>query len=270
MTLRRCRPLKRATKLPKTALVTGATGTVGRAVTTALCSKGYRVVICGTNKRRTETLASELTDGGNAVIPLTLDLRDSRSVKSALFDIDAGGVRPLVLVNAAAKFGPMGSLASIPHEQWEELMQVNFLGLVTLVECLLPRMLEAKYGRIFQITTSEAQSRPKFGNAPYSVSKAAANRYLAHLSSEFGKLGVSANAIVPGEIKSNMWRYVRDRSTGIVGLERFADWAVRTDLFPDDPSATGKCVLGLLENDSVKSEGGFMFWAQNPNKRENL
>ncbi|MBM3359186.1 MAG: SDR family oxidoreductase [Betaproteobacteria bacterium] len=179
----------------KTALVTGASRGIGRAVTLGLAREGVRVAVAARRVNLLEELAQEIVSQRGAEPPilecdLTADGAAERLARSAL---DALG-RVDILVNAAGGSRPFPFEAT--NEQWTEGMLVNFIRLRELSHALVPGMVKAGWGRIINITGT---SEPRGINAANSA-KAAVHAWAKGLSREMAKHGITINSIQPGRI----------------------------------------------------------------------
>jgi 3-oxoacyl-[acyl-carrier protein] reductase len=181
----------------RTALVTGASAGIGRAIALGLAREGARLAFTGRRRAELESLAGEIEAAGGE--------RPSIVVHDALDEgyIDAieAGIRPLgplaILVNNAGgsrAFGMEGTEA-----QWHEAMTLNFTRHRQLTHRLLPQMAAQKWGRIINIT---GKSEPEGLNGAF-CAKAALTAWAKGLSREVGRHGITVNCIPPGRIMSD-------------------------------------------------------------------
>jgi len=181
----------------KTALVTGASRGIGRAIALGLAREGARLVIAA---RRMNLLAELARDIASlrAPEPLALEVdlyRDDSAQRLAQSATGAtGGID--ILVNAAGGSRPFPFEAT--REQWAEAMVVNFTRLRELTHELVPGMRARGWGRIVNITGS---SEPRGINAANSA-KAAVHAWAKGLSREVARQGITINCIQPGRIMS--------------------------------------------------------------------
>jgi 3-oxoacyl-[acyl-carrier protein] reductase len=181
----------------KTALVTGASRGIGRAVALGLAREGVRLVIAARRMNLLEELARDIVTA-RAAEPLVMasDLYQEGSAEKlaeaaqkALGSID-------ILVNAAGGSRPYPFEAT--KEQWAEGLLVNFIRLRELSHAVVPGMVARRWGRIINITGS---SEPRGLNAANSA-KAAVHAWAKGLSREMAKHGITINSIQPGRIMS--------------------------------------------------------------------
>ncbi len=181
----------------KTALVTGASRGIGRAVALGLAREGVRLVIAARRMNLLEELARDIVTA-RAAEPLVMasDLYQegaaeklAEAAQKALGSID-------ILVNAAGGSRPYPFEAT--KEQWAEGLLVNFIRLRELSHAVVPGMVARRWGRIINITGS---SEPRGLNAANSA-KAAVHAWAKGLSREMAKHGITINSIQPGRIMS--------------------------------------------------------------------
>ena len=181
----------------RTALVTGASCGLGRAIAFKLAGEGVKTAIVARRGELLRELAAEITSAGApppAIIEADLSALGAPEQIAARAQQDLGCID--MLVNAA------GGSRSIPFEatteQWMEGMTINFFRLRELTHAVVPGMIANRWGRIINITGS---SEPRGLNAANSA-KAAAHVWAKALSREIAKHGVTVNCIKPGRIMS--------------------------------------------------------------------
>jgi 3-oxoacyl-[acyl-carrier protein] reductase len=185
----------------KTALVTGASMGIGRAIARMLAAEGVKLAAVARRKPLLEELAGEIAraqDPPPALIVQDIMAQDSaeRIRDQALEAL--GNVE--ILVNCA------GGSRSLPldagEDRWSEAMTLNFTRVRQLTHAILPGMMDQKWGRIVNIT---GKSEPEHLNAAFSA-KAAIHAWAKGLSRDVGKFGITVNSIAPGRIMSEQIR----------------------------------------------------------------
>jgi 3-oxoacyl-[acyl-carrier protein] reductase len=185
----------------KTAIVTGASIGIGRAITKGLAREGVRVVAVARRKDLLDELVKEVkAAGGAAVIPLAQDIMaaDAASKLAAAATAELGHVD--ILVNNAGGSRPLP--VDAPDSAWDEAIALNFTSYRKIAHALLPQMMARKWGRIINIT---GKSEPEGLNAAFAA-KAAVHAWAKGLSREIGKHGITVNCIPPGRIMSEQIR----------------------------------------------------------------
>ncbi len=199
----------------KTAVLTGASGFLGRTFAEALLTNGARVIVVG----RSETLEPQAKNwterfGPNRVRSLRIDMYDLEAYGASLDRLAAEDENLDILVNNAHELGPQtgfnipeGSLENGTHDQWMRNLTGGVYWSVLSAQKIGKRMVAAKSGSIVNIATMYAlvATNPqlyegtKFSNPPgYSASKGALLSFTRYVASYWGPHGVRANAILPG------------------------------------------------------------------------
>ena len=181
----------------KTALVTGASRGIGRAIALGLSKEGVKIAIAARRVNLLEDLAREIASArGGEPLVIETDLYQEGSAEKLAQDAGKGLGRIDILVNAAGGSRPYPFEAS--KEQWAEGLLVNFVRLRELSHAVIPGMKARNWGRIVNITGS---SEPRGLNAANSA-KAAVHAWAKGLSREMAKHGITINSIQPGRIMS--------------------------------------------------------------------
>ena len=179
----------------KTALVTGASQGLGRAIAMGLAHEGAHVALAARRKPLLEQLAKEIEGaGGKAPVIIEADLYDpatpARLAAAALQQLG----RIDILINAAGGSRPMPFEAGV--DRWEEGMMVNFFRLRELSHAVIPGMVGNRWGRIVNLTGT---SEPRGINVANSA-KAAVHAWAKGVSREMAKHGITINSLQPGRI----------------------------------------------------------------------
>ena len=181
----------------KTALVTGASMGIGRAIAIELAREGVQVAITARRADALRQVATELR-AVNGVEPVVLegDLYESITPgRLAREAIDAMG-RVDILINSAGGSRPVPWNA--PLEAWDEGMKLNYTRLREITHELLPSMVEHRWGRVINMTGT---SEPRAPNTAFPA-KAAVHMWAKSISRDLIKHGVTINSIQPGRIMS--------------------------------------------------------------------
>jgi 3-oxoacyl-[acyl-carrier protein] reductase len=182
----------------KTALVTGASQGIGRAIAKALAAEGVRVCVAARRRELLEELAGEITAAGGAapaivVVDIMQDGAPQRLAEEAKRAL--GGVG--ILINSAG-----GSQPAIPFDapesDWEHGMTLNFVRVRQLTHAVLPQMVAAHWGRVINISGKSEPERLLTATS----AKAAIHGWAKALSREVGRYQITVNSIAPGKIIS--------------------------------------------------------------------
>jgi len=184
----------------RNAIVTGASSGIGRAIAKGLAAEGVRVVVSGRREKELQSLAQEIEQGGGPKPSIVVhDAMDDGYVEAIAGAAPAVG--PVgILVNNAGGSRAFGKDAT--EQQWEEAFTLNFTRHRQLANRLLPQMVEAKWGRIVNIT---GKSEPDNVNGAF-CAKAGIAAWSKGLSREVGKHGITVNCVAPGRIMSDQIR----------------------------------------------------------------
>ena len=186
----------------KTALVTGASQGIGRAIAKALAAEGVQTCIVARRKTLLDELAAEITAAGGktphiVVIDITeadAPVRLAQATEKTMGKID-------ILINSAG--GSKGQIhVDTPDSAWDESMTLNFVRVRQLTHAVLPGMMQRQWGRIINIS---GKSEPEYLIAA-TPTKAAIHAWSKGLSREVGPHGVTVNCIPPGRIMSEQIR----------------------------------------------------------------
>ena len=186
----------------KTALVTGASMGIGRAIAKGLAAEGVKLCIVARRRELLDELAAEIVAaGGQQPQIVSADIMEEGAPqKLALEALHALG-RADILINCAGGSQPPVAIDA-PEEEWARAMTLNFIRVRQLTHALLPGMIERKWGRIVNIT---GKSEPERLLTTTSA-KAAVHAWAKGLSREVGKFGITVNCIPPGRIMSEQIR----------------------------------------------------------------
>ena len=190
----------------ETALVTGASRGIGRAVAEALAAAGARVVGTATTAEGARALAEEL---GGRVSGAALDLRDPASVDALLADLAERELLPSILVNNAG-LARDNLLLRMKDAEWDEVFAANLAGVFRLTRGCLKGMLRARAGRVISLSSVVAFTGNP-GQANYAAAKAGLVGFTRALALEVGARGITVNCVAPGFIDTDMTRAIDDK-----------------------------------------------------------
>ncbi len=184
----------------RTALVTGASSGIGRALSRRLAARGTHVVLAARRASLLEEQRAEIVGSGGLASVLELDVGDTASVVEALARVDdeLGGL-DLVIANAGV--GLNRDAKALGWEHVEPVMRVNVLGAMATLTALLPRMVARGRGHLVGVS-SLAQYRGLPTSAAYSASKAAVSTFLEGLRVDLRGTGVAVTDIRPGFVRT--------------------------------------------------------------------
>ncbi|MCJ2052562.1 3-oxoacyl-[acyl-carrier-protein] reductase [Methylobacterium sp. J-070] len=181
------------------ALVTGATGGLGRAIARGLHAQGATVALSGTRPEALEALAAEL---GDRASPVAADLADATSVEGLVPAAEAA-IGPLdILVNNAG-ITRDNLFMRMKDEEWEQVLSVNLTAAFRLSRAAVRGMMRRRFGRIVNIGSVVGNTgNPGQGN--YAAAKAGLVGLTKALAAEVASRGITVNCVAPGFIRSPM------------------------------------------------------------------
>ncbi len=189
----------------KTALVTGASGGIGRAIARALHAQGAKLGISGTRRELLDALGAEI--GGAAVLPCDLSKRDEveRLVPAAE---EALGHLDILVANAGITRDNL--LVALKDDDWEQVLNVNLTATFRLARAAVKGMMRRRFGRLIGITSVVGVTGNP-GQSNYTAAKAGMIGMFKSVGKEYAKRGVTANCVAPGFIASPMTDKLNDK-----------------------------------------------------------
>lgn len=190
-------------ELVKTALVTGGTRGIGKAIVKKLAGLGYQVYFTYVSRPElAEAVCSEIAAAGGSARGFLLDASDWEAVADFFATEIKDKVSLEVLVNNAG-ITKDGLIMRMKREQWEQVIQINLTGAFVCLQQAAKIMLKQRMGRIVNISSVVGQMG-NAGQANYCASKAGLIGLTKAAALELGSRGVTVNAIAPGFIETDM------------------------------------------------------------------
>ncbi|MFV0625001.1 SDR family oxidoreductase [Sphingomonas sp. ac-8] len=177
----------------RTALVTGAAGGLGLAITRGLAAAGAHVLLHGRRAEPLDALVAAIAEAGGSAEPLVADLADAAALAAAL--TTALGARAIdILVNNAGH-RDRRPLAELDRAAVRRMLEINLVAPFDLARLVAPRMADG--GRIINVTSIAGQIA-RGGDAAYTASKGGLDALTRALAAELGPRGITVNAVAPG------------------------------------------------------------------------
>lgn len=178
-----------------TALITGAAQGIGRACAEVFASRGAKVILLDRNKEGLHQVENALHAAGAASTSHCLDLTDFTRLASEIEKISA--ITPVdILVNNAG-FDRPGTTERITRQDFDSVLGIHLSAAFVLIQCLLPSMQSAGWGRIINVSSIYGTMGEK-GEVAYSTAKAGMLGLTKSVAKEAGRYGVTVNAVLPG------------------------------------------------------------------------
>ena len=203
----------------RTALVTGASRGIGKAIAVALANHGARVACAATKPGGADETAQAC---GNGAVSIVCNIGDSDGVASAVETVtkELGGLH--ILVNNAG-IARDQLLMRMSDEEWDEVIDINLKGAYRTIKASVRPMMKERWGRIINLTSIVGLGG-QAGQANYSAAKAGLIGLTKSVAKEFGSRGITCNAIAPGFIETDMTAALpdemRDRITSTAAAGR--------------------------------------------------
>ena len=180
----------------KTALVTGASRGIGRAIAEKLKADNYKVLGTATSDSGVDTLNNNDIEG------YLLDLNSKDSIENFWSKLESDNKTISVLVNNAG-ITRDNIILRMSDEEWSDIMNVHLYGTFQLSKRALKMMLKNKWGRIINISSASASIGNR-GQSNYAAAKAGVEAFTKSLAKEVGKRDITINAVAPGFISTDM------------------------------------------------------------------
>ena len=193
----------------RVALVTGGARGIGAAIARGLAQDDMPVVIADIRTEQAQANAQRIVGDGGRALALEVDVRSPESVASGIERALQEYGQIDVLVNVAG-WDELKPFVDSDEEFWQEVLEVNFKGGLRFTRALLPAMIERRWGRIVNISSSSTHSGASY-MSHYVSAKSAVNGLTKSLALEYGPDGITVNAVPPGFIDTPMLRAAEEK-----------------------------------------------------------
>lgn len=215
--------------MSKLAIVTGAADGIGKAIARRLLINDYYVAGFDINEESLKTAAEELSSLGR-FIPFKTNVNDEKNINDSVKEvIETVGHIEVLVNNAGGSMAISQEIEKIDSDDWDKVINVNLKSTFLCTKAVLPKMKEAKWGRIINMSSMAGRGRSYFGGTPYAAAKAGIIGFTRQGSKELGKYGITMNAVAPGVIISgkrisDYWNYKKteEERQGFINLTPLA------------------------------------------------
>jgi 3-oxoacyl-[acyl-carrier protein] reductase len=200
----------------RVAIVTGAGRGIGAAIAHRLAADGMSVGVVDLDEQGSRRTAKEIVENGGRAVPIGADVADEMAAGNAVQQTAAELGPVTVLVNGAGIIRD-NLIFRMSTADWDSVMDVHLRGAFLMTRAAQTHMTQASWGRIVNISSTSALGNR--GQANYAAAKAGLIGFTKTLALELGKFGVTANAIAPGFVETEMTAATAARQ----GLD-FEEW----------------------------------------------
>ena len=186
----------------KTAIVSGGSKGIGKAIALKYAQAGADVVICSRRKENLESAVIEAESNGFSLIPIECNTSNFDSIQSVVdLTMDKFG-KVDILVNNAATNPYYGPILNSEDSHWDKIFDVNVKGYFNFAKACSNSMIQNNYGKIINVASIAAKT-PLEGLGVYNISKAAVVMLTKVLAKELGQHNIQINTLAPGLIKTD-------------------------------------------------------------------
>ena len=192
----------------KIAIVTGSARAIGAATARRLAADGMAVAVLDLDEAACAGTVKEIADAGGRAIAVGADVSNSEQVRAAVERVAAELGEPTVLVNNAGVIRD-SLLFKMTDDDWDTVLGVHLRGAFLMSRAVQKYMIDQRYGRIVNLSSSSALGNR--GQVNYSAAKAGLQGFTKTLAIELGPFGITANAVAPGFIATDMTAATAER-----------------------------------------------------------
>ncbi|MBO83193.1 MAG: 3-oxoacyl-ACP reductase [Actinobacteria bacterium] len=185
-------------------LITGGGSGIGRATAIKFAQNDYKTIIIG---RREKALLETIKMAGRHGLNLShikCDISSDDEISSLHRKAVSKFGDVNILVNNAGSSSSVRSIAHIPVDQWDDVLNVNLRAVYRLCQEFLPSMIKEQDGTIITVSSMAALNPGLLGGAAYSAAKSGVTNLMGDINSEFSNQGIRATAIMPAEVDTDI------------------------------------------------------------------
>jgi NAD(P)-dependent dehydrogenase (short-subunit alcohol dehydrogenase family) len=188
----------------KVAIVTGAGGGVGKAISRRLSSEGCKVIMLGRDRSKLQKAASEIGNKKNTMTVIA-DITKEAEVLSAIDQTINSFDKIDILVNNAGIINDPMPFHEMNEDQWDDLVETNLFGMFRMTKTVIPVMIKNGGGSIVNISSVLGiRSIPRVPLSVYAVTKAGVIMFTRSIAVEYGQYKIRCNCIAPSTIRSSI------------------------------------------------------------------
>jgi NAD(P)-dependent dehydrogenase (short-subunit alcohol dehydrogenase family) len=188
----------------KVAIVTGAGGGVGKAISKRLSSEGCKVIMLGRDRSKLQKAASEIGNKKNTMTVIA-DITKEAEVLSAVDQTINSFDKIDILINNAGTINDPTPFHEMSEDQWDDLVKTNLFGMFRMTKAVIPVMIENGAGSIVNISSVLGiRSIPRVPLSVYAATKAGVIMFTRSIAVEYGQYKIRCNCVAPSTIRSSI------------------------------------------------------------------
>lgn len=188
----------------KVAIVTGAGGGVGKAISKRLSSEGCKVIMLGRDRTKLQKAASEIGNKKNTMTVIA-DITKEAEVLSAIDQTINSFDKIDILINNAGIINDPTPFHEMSEDQWDDLVKTNLFGMFRMTKAVIPVMIENGGGSIVNISSVLGiRSIPRVPLSVYAATKAGVIMFTRSIAVEYGQYKIRCNCVAPSTIRSSI------------------------------------------------------------------
>lgn len=242
----------------KTALVTGGSRGIGKAIARAFLREGANVMLAARSEAELNAAHLELSEefGKTRVAICVTDVSREEDVKKIVAETLRNFSKIDIVVNAAGIYGPIGPSEKVDFEAWKRTFEINVFGTFKVFQEVAPHMMKQRKGKIINFSGGGDGPFPRF--SAYSASKVSVVRLTETLAAEMKEYGVDVNAIAPGGVNTLFLDQAIAAGEGAVGKEQYARFLKQREAGGVSPDEAAELCVFLASDASDGLSGRFI------------
>ncbi|MCM3740910.1 3-oxoacyl-ACP reductase FabG [Oceanobacillus luteolus] len=192
----------------RVALITGGSRGIGKGIALRFAEEGAKVAIVDINEEALKEIQDEFNEKGFEILTKKTNVVEAEEVERAVQEVVSTFGRIDILVNNAGIIRD-NLLFKMTDSDWQQVMDVHLKGSFNAARAVQNHMVDQKYGRIINISSTSALGNR--GQANYAAAKAGLQGFTKTLAIELGKFGITANSVAPGFIETEMTKATAER-----------------------------------------------------------
>jgi 3-oxoacyl-[acyl-carrier protein] reductase len=230
----------------KTALVTGGSEGIGKAIAIALAKEGADVAICARRLGPLEATAKEIAAmTGRKVIAIPADLTKDEDAKNFVMKANAELGRIDIMINNAGS-SPGGVIETLTEADWTQSLQLKFMGYVRCLRHALPIMVAQGGGRVVNLIGNDGV-KPSYWEIAPGAANAAGQNLTISLAGQYGKHNISFVAVNPGPVRTERWAGLvkamsRDMNLSVEEADKLAPSSIPLGRIAETEEVANLCV----------------------------